>query len=167
MKVRSLVTLTLALTAGSVWAQSESSYRMKEADTHVGTNIKKDASYSQLPFDKGFAQLTEAQQNIVKSYYVSMGPGDEPPFPEAGLAKIFGALQQVHSRLQEEGYLDLGVMVDAQGVAKSIKVYATPDQQVARAMANVLVLQKYKPALCKGQPCEQEFPLRVNLKLTR
>jgi hypothetical protein len=166
MTKRSLVSLLLALAAGSALAQSEPSYSMKEAEAHVGTMIKKDASYSDLPFNKTYEQLTEEQQAKVKSYYVSMGPGDEPPFPAAGLGKIFSALQQVHGILLEEGYLDLGVMVDANGRAQSIKVYGAPDQQVARAMANVLVLQKYKPALCKGQPCEQEFPLRVKLKVS-
>jgi hypothetical protein len=34
-------------------------------------------------------------------------------------------------------------------------------------VATVLVMQKYKPAMCKGQPCTQEYPFRVDMKLAR
>ena len=32
-------------------------------------------------------------------------------------------------------------------------------------MANVLLLIKFKPALCQGQPCAMGFPVKVTFKV--
>jgi hypothetical protein len=34
--------------------------------------------------------------------------------------------------------------------------------KMTKAMASVLMLEKYKPAVCGGSPCQMQFPFRMN-----
>jgi hypothetical protein len=51
--------------------------------------------------------------------------------------------------------------VDATGKAQSAEILESPDKDLGKAMAEVLLLQKYKPAVCKGVPCEMTYPFRM------
>ena len=53
------------------------------------------------------------------------------------------------------------MQVDAKGVAQSVSVIASPDSDMTRVAAGVLMLETYKPALCAGQPCAMAFPVRM------
>ncbi|CAN7217612.1 energy transducer TonB [Pseudoduganella sp. LjRoot289] len=140
-------------------------YRMKAEEAHVGTNIKRDAAVFRLPYDKPYAQLSAEDKAIVRGVYERMGPDDEPPFPLRGYKTIFKALSTVQGKLQAQGELDIAVIVDPQGNGTGVKVYKSPDPEMTKVVATLMMLEKYKPALCSGQPCEQEFPLRVSFTL--
>jgi hypothetical protein len=60
------------------------------------------------------------------------------------------------------GALTLAVNVNAAGKAVSVEVLRSPDMQMAKLVATVLMLQAYKPAICKGSPCEMQYPFRMN-----
>jgi len=138
---------------------------MKEDDPHTGTLLKRDNARLSLPPDKTYAELSDTDKARVRSLYEHMAPDDEPPFPARGYRSLVRAMSVMQERLQVAGTVDMGVMVGADGRASEIKVYGSSDPQLTTVIANVLVLEKYKPALCHGTPCAQEFPFRMNFTL--
>jgi hypothetical protein len=161
------VLASLLLPASIALAQTKETYTMKEDQARVGSNLRRENIFAQVPPEKNYGDLTEEQKNQVKSAYASMGPDDEPPYPIGGPGASLKAAVEIVQRLQSTGMIDIGVTINASGKPESIKVYETPDAATAKAVATVLVMQKYKPAMCKGQPCTQEYPFRVYMKLAR
>jgi hypothetical protein len=163
MKKLTFTCLLMAVVAAAN-AQSDTKFSMKDSEEHTGSHIKRDIGHSSsLPFDKSYQELTPEQQAIVKANYESMGPGDEPPYPAKGLAPLYRVASQALSARREYGLLEMSVVVGADGTGKSVKIYQTPDDVTAKIVALAMMHEKYKPALCKGQPCEQEFLLKANL----
>ena len=162
--------LFLALfAAGSAWAQAPAPrYSLKQQDPDTGTNIRRDAvSDSGIPVDKKYAELTAEQQGWLKSQYEDMAAEDEPPFPANGMAPIYKAVAVAQQRYPARGPLTLYVDVNSQGEATAVSVFESPDPQLAKAVATILMLEKYKPAVCKGAPCAMQFPFRVLFTLRR
>lgn len=135
--------------------------RPKEGDAPAGTLLRRDNARLGLPPDKTYAELSGTDKARVRAMYDNMAPGDEPPFPARGYRGLLRAMSAVQAQLQVAGTVDMGVIVDADGRASEIKVYGTCDPQLTTAIASVLVLETYKPALCHGMPCTQEFPFRM------
>jgi hypothetical protein len=140
-------------------------YNMKRDDAPVGSLIRRTAATGSIPFDKPYGELNEEQKNSLKSVYENMGPDDEPPYPIKGVRKIMKAFVTIGEKLQAEGQVHMLVDVDSGGNATSVSILKTPDPQIAQYMANVLMLEKYKPAICKGQPCAQQY--NFQMKYTR
>ena len=113
------------------------------------------------------AQLTDDEKRAVKSSYEAMEPLDEPPFPVVGLKPIYQAIAEVQQKLLEEGVLSMQAEVDASGVVTNVSVFKSPDNRLTQAAANVLMLTRFKPAVCRGQPCKMSFPLRVTFAVER
>ncbi len=114
-----------------------------------------------VPIDKSYAQLTDAEKRLVKSDYEPMGQDDEPPYPLHGLRTILETTEKLQKRLKVNGALALAVNVNAYGKPVSVEVLRSPDAQMAKLVATVLMLQTYKPAICSGVPCEMQFPFRM------
>jgi len=152
------IALALAL-ALPVIAQAQPGlpYEIKRDVPRTGSRLLATAAKSDLPFDKGYDQLTPAQQASIKSRYEQMGPGDEPPYPLAGTKKIWQALVRGGDKLGEKGTLRLAVDVDADGKPTAVTVLQTPGDRLAKYMAAVLMQERYKGALCDGVPCAQQF----------
>lgn len=55
----------------------------------------------------------------------------------------------------------MAATIDAHGNAIAVEVFKSPDPQMTKAMAGVLMLEKYKPAVCGGSPCQMQFPFRT------
>lgn len=167
MRKRSLSAGAIAFfMCGSLVAQSQvpaPQYKMK-ADERTGSHLRRDAARGSIPFDKTYAQLTDEQKAIVRAPYESMAPDDEPPFPKYGLKRVYEAIVQIRRRVHIEGQFDAGVMVGPDGKASEVRVYKSPDPEVTKIFANLLVLQEYKPPLCHGVPCSQEYAFRVDLQ---
>jgi Gram-negative bacterial TonB protein C-terminal len=108
--------------------------------------------------------LTADERQRVKSQYEAMAESDEPPYPLHGLHKIVEASVALQKKRSPRGQLVLAVTVNAAGDAISVEVLKSPDSETARAMAAVLMLEKYKPAVCKGVPCKMQFPFRINYR---
>ena len=137
----------------------------KADDQPVGSRIKHNEAISRIPYSKAYAQLSEKEKRELRDVYEHMGPGDEPPYPIDGYRYIFQAFAKAQNKLLVEGMLDIAVTVDAEGNGTGVTVYATPDPEMAKAVAMLMMLEKYKPALCGGKPCTQQFPLQVKFSV--
>ncbi|WP_338768753.1 hypothetical protein [Massilia sp. METH4] len=154
-----------ALLALSATLANAQEYRMKEEEPRTGTLLKRENARLSLPPDKTYAELSESDKARLRGMYEGMGPDDEPPYPARGYRSLLRAMSQVQERLHVTGNVDMGVIVGADGRASEVKVYGSSDPQLTTVIANVLVLEKYKPALCHGKPCSQEFPFRMQFTL--
>ncbi|GGY91207.1 hypothetical protein ACFFTM_25360 [Pseudoduganella plicata] len=153
---------------GSLVAQSRlpaPQYKLK-AEERTGSHLRRDAARGRIPFDKTYAELTDEQKAIVRAPYESMAADDEPPFPKHGLKRVYETIVQIRRRVHMEGIFDAGVMVGPDGKASEVRVYRSPDPEVTKLFANLLVLQEYKPPLCHGVPCTQEYAFKVDLQYT-
>lgn len=143
-------------------------YSIRQSVPDTGTRIpRKLVQGSAIPLNRSYSQLTEEEQQLVKSQYEAMRPLDEPPFPQGGLRPIHEAIAEIQRRLLVQGKLSLLAEVDAQGVAVNVSVYESPDPELTRGAASVLMLTKFKPAVCRGEPCKMSFPLRVTFQVER
>lgn len=118
-----------------------------------------------VPIDKSYAQLTVEEQRRVKSLYQSMGDGDVPPYPLHGQREIIEAAQKLQKTLRVTGELTLAVTVNAKGEPINVEMLRSPNKEMTKEMAEVLMLQKYSPASCKGVPCQMQYPLRINFEV--
>ncbi len=122
------------------------------------------ATSPDLPLNRRYAELAEGEKAIVRGWYEPLKPGDEPPYPERGLRPVVEAMMKFQGRLGYEGELYLDATVDADGRVSTVKVLRSPDPEMSRLAATVLVDTPFKPALCAGQPCRMDFPMRQVLK---
>jgi hypothetical protein len=123
------------------------------------------ASWTAVPFNRTYAQLSTEQKAVIKSFYVAMGEQDEPPYPEAGLEAIYGPIARGQGHLGAKGVLDLEVVVSSSGEPEEVRVYRSPHKKVTQFVASLAMLTRFKPALCAGQPCRMSFPIRVTFDL--
>jgi len=165
-------TLVLAFatcaSAAAAAAAAEQRYQLKAEDKNMfgftyGSR-EGNAEYV-VPFDKAYAQLTAAQQARLKSAYVEMGDMDEPPFPVAGLGAIYEPITAGQQRLHASGQFRADVEVNELGEPIAIAVYRSPSKSVTRFVSNVVMLTKFKPALCSGKPCKMGFPVRITFAM--
>jgi len=171
MALNRCVLVGLAVALAGVQARGDDAlpsaeYIIKQEQPTLGTNIPRRVSEaSEIPINRTYAQLTKEEQQLVKSQYEAMADGDEPPFPVAGLKPIYVAITKVHREVMERGELSMHADIDAGGNVTGVAVYHSPDPKITRAAANILVLTKFKPAVCGGAPCKMGFPLRIVFKV--
>jgi hypothetical protein len=118
-----------------------------------------------IPFDKPYRELTADQQNRFKLFYVALGESDEPPFPLHGLGALYRPVAKGQQRFLVSGEFRADAEIDEDGNVSAVAVLQSPSEQVTKFMANVLLLTKFKPALCGGQPCSMGFPVKVTFKV--
>ena len=162
------VALTAALAASAQAADElrPPIYSLKQEVAITGSNISRRAVTSaRIPLNRRYAELTPEEQDVVKSAYEAMYPLDEPPYPIDGTLPIFQALRTVQNKLLAQGDLSLFVEVDAQGQATAVSVMQSPDAKMTQAVAAVLMLTKYKPAVCRGRPCSMGYPFRMTFSV--
>jgi len=167
--MRSIPTATLLLVfacqSASIYAEDNAcrQYSLKQDEPSTGTHIRQEiVTGSVLPLDKRYEELSLAEQSYVKSQYERLGPTDEPPFPINGLRPIFKAIALGQQKLRVVGDLTLFVEVNSQGQPLSASVLRSPDPEMSKFAASVLMLQRYKPALCNGTPCTMQYPFRMS-----
>lgn len=142
-------------------AQKQPTYRLK-SDWRLGsTRIMDSGARSPIPFDKPYAELSAEHQAMLKAPYEAMGEGDEPPYPLHGTKGLWTQLMQAGDYLREYGELRIVVDVDQAGTATAAHVYSTPGKNTSDFMSAVLLKERYKPALCAGTPCAQQFLFAV------
>jgi hypothetical protein len=139
---------------------------MQSASQETGTIIKKDIRWdSKIPLNKTYAELTAEQKAELHKMYENLPEGDEPPFPEQGMKPIFSAIRKAQRIRQARGELNMAVTVGPDGNATKVEdrggVY---DIQMTEIAQQVLLLTKYKPAVCKGQPCTMQFRFTQKLR---
>jgi len=138
-------------------------YSIMQDAPPTGSAIRRKRLESDLPLNKRWDELTAAQQRSFRDLYDAMKDSDEPPYPMNGLEPLYKGIAKAHDILRKSGTLDLEVRVSAAGDAMSVAIFKSPTPEVAKAAAGMLMLQKYKPAKCGGQPCAMSFPLRMEL----
>jgi len=141
-------------------------YSIKQTTPSVGTNLTKIiVKAGTIPLNKPYGELTAEQKQELRDKYDNMPVTDEPPFPVKGLMPFYRAIGTVHEALslQYKGNLNVNVLVDSQGDPKSVDVMDSPNEDITKAAISVLMKQKYKPAVCGGQPCSMQFPLHAEL----
>ncbi len=134
----------------------------------TGTMLKKPLHWkSTIPLNKTWSELTPQQQADFRAQYASIRDTDEPPFPIQGMKPVFSAIQKGQDVMQVRGALDFTVTVGADGKATNVEGADTISGVNAREMSNyvasVLMMAKYKPAVCSGKPCEMQFPFKLKL----
>ncbi|QNA87355.1 hypothetical protein G4G28_00725 [Massilia sp. Dwa41.01b] len=117
------------------------------------------------PVDATWEALTEGQRNRVRIQYPALEQGDDPPYPRNGTRKVFEAVHKLnHSAGNAVGDLLIRIIVGADGKAKQAMVLRKPtleDQEdgekLVKYIASVMMLDEYKPAMCRGAPCEMAY----------
>ncbi|WP_147955668.1 hypothetical protein [Massilia sp. YMA4] len=165
--MRTYLTVAVALLLLAIGsAPAQQAYKLKD-DAPTGSHLRRDAATGFLPFEKTYAELTEAEKARLRAHYERMGPDDEPPYPKHGLKRLFRTVGQLQGRTHLEGKFDAGVIVGPDGKAIEVRIYESATPEMTQLLSNLLVVEQYKPALCHGQPCTQEFPFRIALKYQR
>ncbi|HEY1147217.1 MAG TPA: energy transducer TonB [Pseudoduganella sp.] len=157
----------LLLTLSLATAAQADEYHLKTAEARTGTLIKRDAAIGTLPFDKAYADLSAEDKARFRAIYESMAEDDEPPYPLHGFKSLYRKIEVLNRKLDARGMLDLALLVGPDGLAQTVTVYKSPDDELTRSVSYLLMQEKFKPALCHGQPCAQEFPFRVNFTMRR
>ena len=138
---------------------SKERYAIKEQAT--GTHLGRTAVNGYLPPSATWDALTAAQKNTVRAQYPALEADDEPPFPARGLGPLFGAVSQINAKLGSgSGYLGANVLVGKDGQAIRVTTYGQPSAQLVKAVSTLMMIERYKPALCRGEPCEMIYPVR-------
>ena len=166
--MRSAASLLLVFAAGATAtaaAAEEKRYQLRPDEKNIfgfAYSHRAGNAESDMPFDKPYAELTPAQQATLRSAYVAMGEGDEPPFPVAGLKAIYEPITEGQQRLLVRGTFRADVEVDERGDPVAVAVYRSPNRTVTRFVTSIVMLTKFKPASCAGSPCKMGFPVVVS-----
>ncbi len=143
-------------------------FTIKQSTPSVGSNIPRNAVTSgAIPINRRYAELTRDQQNILKSRYEAILENDEPPFPLDGLEPLLSAMSKGQQRYPASGLMEIHVDINAQGEARAVKVFQSPDPDLTKFAASVLLLTKYKPGICDGVPCAMPYPFLMNFSIRR
>lgn len=129
----------------------------------TGSHLPRNVATSPLPFDKRYGDFTEAQKDVLRRQYEALEAGDEPPFPMHGLGPLFRIVAKLDRSLLTAGPVKAAVQVDAEGKPVAVRMLDAPNDYLTNFIAKLLMLERYKPALCKGQPCGQDYLLLATL----
>jgi hypothetical protein len=116
---------------------------------------------SEIPLDRGYAQLTPEQRRLVNARFPALEEGDEPPYPLYSMRRFYTLVSQGIGRYETEGILYVHVLVGADGRRVSVTSKGLEDQPLGKKMRYLAAVAamslEYKPALCRGKPCEMLF----------
>jgi hypothetical protein len=146
--------------------QTTPEHAIKEEDPPIGSRIRRDeVNWAALPVNQTYQQLTPEERAHVNSWYEHVAPGDEPPFPLDGMRSILDVVRKGQEKLLVTGKLYLVATVEPSGKVSAVKAYGSPNPEMAKFASEVLLLTKFKPAVCGGRPCRMDFPLSYNFKV--
>jgi hypothetical protein len=165
MRNASAIFVSALIFQSCAFAQDAAKYSIKDGNLPTGSALRRSVATLHLPPDKGYAQLSAEEKELVKSNYENLGPDDEPPYPIAGTKAIYKGIGDAHQLVQASGKLSMVVTVGVDGKPSNVSVYSSPDSRLTQVVASILMLQKFKPARCQGKPCVMEFPVDINLEL--
>ena len=162
--VRFAIAVGAALLAVPCPAQTSTpEYGIREAEPRVGSSIKRYALQgSPIPINKRYNELSAEEKASLNQYYEKMEAGDEPPFPIDGLQPVYDAIRKAQAKLLVVGELILVASVNAVGEVTEVKTVGSPSPAMTNFAASVLLLTKFKPALCQGVACEMGYPFQLD-----
>ncbi|MGV7211242.1 MORN repeat-containing protein [Oxalobacteraceae bacterium A2-2] len=142
-------------------------YDIKEDSPRTGSNLRSDAARGyQVPPDKSYADLTPEQQQLVRQPYAILQAGDAPPYPVGGMVELSRALSRLGGQMRGRGMLQAQVWVDENGAPQRTAILEAPDKEFGDMVARVLLLVKYTPGRCAGQPCAMAVPFKYMFTLS-
>lgn len=151
----------LLATMAAAQGTPQPQYGIREDEPRLGSMIRRYLVRSPtIPINLSYEQLSPADRALFNRNYEAMPEGDEPPFPLGGLRVLLEPLVQAQGILMVSGSLTLLARVDREGKVQEVTALGSPDPRMTRFAASLLVLTRFKPAVCGGQPCAGEFPLR-------
>ena len=138
---------------------------LHESTSDTGSLLKKGLTWdSKIPLSKTYAEFSSKEKADFLALYESMGPGDEPPFPIEGIKPIFNAVKKAQYKYKARGELNFAVSVDADGKATKVEDYGSSNRpEMTEFASSILLMTKFKPAICNGKPCAMQFPFRLRL----
>jgi hypothetical protein len=85
---------------------------LNEASSKTGTIIRRDLAWSsKIPLDKTYEQFAPEEKAEFHALYLDLAPGDEPPFPVAGMRPVFNSIKKGQQIVRARGQLNLVVTV--------------------------------------------------------
>lgn len=136
-----------------------------DSDGEVRAPLPNNGIVAYLPMKSAWDQLTAAQQNTFRGNYPALEAGDEPPFPLKGEGSLFEKVERMNQTFGlVQGKLSVYVLVGKDGKPLSVTAYGAPTATFTRALSTLFMLEQYKPALCRGVPCDMVYP--VNFSFT-
>ena len=78
-----------------------------------------------------------------------------------GTKRVYDWLWQASGKVLASGMLRDDVLVDSEGNAESVTVHSTPHADMSKLAAQIVMAEKYKPAVCSGKPCAMSFPYKI------
>lgn len=171
--IMSISAVMLMTSAATALADSESlqspQYIVKQAEPSLGSRLRREVVRStDIPVNRRYEQLTNEEKQMLLKKYDSFDNADEPPFPKDGLLPVLRDIITGlrNGRIDTEGNLKLYVWVDASGKPTKVEQVSTPNGDLTDVASTILMLHKFKPALCKGTPCAMKFPFEVRFSRT-
>jgi hypothetical protein len=152
--------LAAALVAATPIAVAQKTDTLYESP-QSGSRIRTTAAKWKFPFDKTYDELTDDEKAMLRSAYENLGADSDPPFPLNGMKKLTTNLRKAAGLMDAHGELFAAARVDETGAVKSVSFYTSPDPEFSKVVAYYFVKEKFKPALCHGDPCVMDFPLHV------
>ena len=148
-------------------AHAAKKYRIY-GDKVTGSRMRPVEAESLVPFDKTYDELNAAQKKAFRSMYGVLKESEHPPYPLKGTDEIYQAMIKANKLVAVPGKLFLVANVNAQGTVDDVAVYNSPDKRITEIATNLMLVIKFKPAVCDGTPCAMEFPFEMDLReLTR
>jgi hypothetical protein len=157
-----IAVIAAALALAGTAAAEDATYAFRD-QPRTGSHIRRNVAFGQVPFDKRYADLSETQKQVLRGAYERMSADDEPPFPVNGLSPVFRALGRLEKNDVRPGPIKAAVSVDQAGKPLTVRILTAPSDYLGDVVARLLLLERYKPALCGGQPCGQDFLLAATL----
>ena len=137
-------------------------YALKER-SFVGSHLPGESATSFLPPRAKWEQLSEQQKNTLRASYPALEHGDDPPYPLHGQWELSDTVIRLTEKLDGiHGTARVMVMVGADGKPKQATVYAASNPELARYVSTTMMVQKYKPASCRGKPCEMAYAVDLD-----
>jgi hypothetical protein len=126
------------------------------------TSSDRETLFDRDKLDLGWEALPAAVRQAVRRGYPALDERDEPPYLLAGVGRKlqdeFVQYYNTYARKMPEGLVLVYVTVGPDGVPTSAKLYRTPHPDLGRFVSMALMMQRFKPALCTGKPCEMIYP---------
>lgn len=141
--------------------------RRQASDDDEWPGTGSSASERETPFapghlELGWEALPAAVRQAVRRGYPALPERDEPPYFLAGAGRKlndeFVQYYNTYARKMPEGVVLVYVTVGADGTPTAAKLYRTPHPDLGRFVSMALMMQRFKPALCAGKPCEMIYP---------
>lgn len=141
-----------------------------EATSSTGTIIKRDLEWSsKIPLNKTYSQFSPEEKAQFRSMYEAMPENDEPPYPIDGMRPVFNSIRTGQQIVRARGQLNMVVTVDADGKATEVSdlggVGGANALEMTHFAQSVLLMTKFKPAVCGGKPCKSQFPFTLDLRM--